>query len=74
MPIGYNCDNTEKPCISKDLRAFECSFSPIFDGVKNVEKEVSKKQTSDMRQHFLLLHTGSNTVIKRTIARPSYDI
>lgn len=29
VPIGYNCDNTDKSSIFKGLRIFKCSFSII---------------------------------------------
>ena len=34
MPIGYNCDNTDKSSNIKGLRIFKCSFSMIFGARK----------------------------------------
>ena len=34
VPIGYNCDNTDKSSNIKGLRIFRCSFSMIFGARK----------------------------------------
>ena len=34
VPIGYNCDNTDKSSNIKGLRIFKCSFSMIFGARK----------------------------------------